>query len=69
MKNTQQTLRTLFDFQRFEPNARLSSLIAETEQRLKQNAIPDADLSRVAAAGDPFEQQAKQTAETTPDQP
>ncbi|MBQ0091765.1 MAG: hypothetical protein KBS45_00350 [Clostridiales bacterium] len=52
MKKTETLLRTLFDYQRFEPNARLSSLIAESEKR-QNGELSDDDLSRVAAAGEP----------------
>ena len=52
MKNTENTLKLLFDYHRFEPNARLSALVKESEQRNAEE-LSDDDLSLVAAAGEP----------------
>lgn len=40
------------DYQRFSPNSRLKAMIDNVEQRYA--AISDADLSFVAAAGEPY---------------
>ncbi len=47
------TLKTLFDFQRFESNDRLSKLIEATESKYMSNmtALSDDDLSMISAAG------------------
>lgn len=45
-------LKSLFEFQRFENNLRLKSLIEETEKRAAQ-ALSDDDLWMVNAAGAP----------------
>lgn len=45
-------LRSLFEFQRFEGNRELQSLIEETEKRSAQ-ALSDDDLWMVNAAGVP----------------
>lgn len=45
-------LKKLFDYQKFENNARLSSLIKETEERYSA-ALSDEELFMVAAAGEP----------------
>ena len=44
-------LKALFDYQRFEKNGRLESLIRETEDRYAA-ALSDDDLSLVHAAGE-----------------
>ena len=44
-------LKMLFDFQRFERNARLEALIAETESRCAQE-LSDDSLTLVSAAGE-----------------
>lgn len=44
-------LKKLFDFQRFEQNSELSSLIAQTHAR-SSKALSDDDLDLVNAAGD-----------------
>ena len=44
-------LNRLFDYQRFENNARLRALIQETEDRCGR-ALSDEDLAMVNAAGD-----------------
>lgn len=43
-------LRSMFEFQRFAQNPRISKLIAETESRMAQ-AMDDDDLWMVNAAG------------------
>lgn len=48
-------IKTLFDFQRFEQNLHLSSLIAQTEGQYFQ-ALADEDLWQVNAAGIPESQ-------------
>lgn len=45
-------LKSLFDYQRFEQNARLNKLISETENRYARE-LSDDDLAMVAAAGEP----------------
>ena len=44
-------LTALFDYQRFERNKRLQSLIEDTENRC-MNALSDDDLEWVSAAGE-----------------
>ena len=45
-------LRAMFDYQRFEPNNRLSKLIEETESKyMSMNQLSDSDLELVSAAG------------------
>ena len=44
-------LRELFDYQRFEPNERLSKVIRGTEKRYGTE-LSDEELSLVAAAGE-----------------
>lgn len=44
-------LKQLFDYQLFQGNARLSSLIADTESRYMEELTDDA-ISLVSAAGD-----------------
>lgn len=44
-------LKMMFDFQRFENNAKLSKLIAETETRFKKQ-LDDDELELIAAAGE-----------------
>lgn len=46
-------LAFLFDRQRFEENGHLAALLAETDSRYAGNALSDADLLMVSAAGDP----------------
>ena len=50
---TKATLRSLFDFQRFEQNARLQKLIDATHSRVAARELTDDELDRVAAAGVP----------------
>ena len=50
-------LRELFDYQRFEPNERLSGLIRETENRYGTE-LSDEELSLVAAAGEALTEKA-----------
>ncbi|MCQ2420525.1 MAG: hypothetical protein MJ118_05260 [Clostridia bacterium] len=45
------TLKKLFEYQKFEQNARLAKLIAETEAR-QAAELSDEDLELVTAAGD-----------------
>ena len=54
----EERLKQLFDFQRFERNARLASLIEKTEQRYG-HILFDEDLEWVSAAGDLDAQQIK----------
>ena len=49
--STQKKLTALFDYQRFERNARLQTLIADTENRCL-HALSDDDLEWVSAAGE-----------------
>lgn len=51
-------LKTLFDFQRFQKNPRLASLIENTEKKYS-NELSDDDLELVNAAGDPALQMKK----------
>ena len=44
-------LKKLFDYQRFEQNAKLEKLILETENRYAKE-LSEEDLSLVSAAGD-----------------
>ena len=44
-------LRQLFDYQKFENNAALAAIIADTESRMNRE-LSDDDLSFVAAAGE-----------------
>lgn len=48
--NMNSTVRRIFDFQRFSPNAELEALIKETEGRYA--ALDDSDLELVNAAGE-----------------
>lgn len=44
-------LKAMFDYQRFEPNDRLSRLIDDTESRyMSMNELSDSDLELVSAA-------------------
>lgn len=53
----EKTLKTLFDFQKFDGNPHLSKLIEETES-LYENTLSDEDLDLVNAAGiNPYEKQ------------
>ena len=49
--NTEQKLKKLFDYQRFEKNSKLENLIRETENRY-YTELSDDDLSFVNAAGE-----------------
>ncbi len=44
-------LSRLFDFQRFEKNARLQRVIDEAHRRVKARELTDNELDQVAAAG------------------
>ena len=48
---TENTLKQLFEYQKFEKNSRLAAMIADTESRYNR-ALNDDDLSFVAAAGE-----------------
>ena len=50
-------LTNLFDFQRFERNPELQSMIAEVEQKYGVTEMTDDELDLFAAAGDPFSQE------------
>jgi hypothetical protein len=45
-------MKTIFDYQRFSPNSRLSEMIDKVEQRY--TALQDDDLFFVAAAGESY---------------
>ena len=47
----ERTLRSLFEYQRFENNTRLGRMIAETENRYNAE-LSDDDLFFVSAAGE-----------------
>lgn len=49
-------LKKLFDYQRFEQNAKLEKLIQETESRYAKE-LSEEDLSLVSAAGEIKEEQ------------
>lgn len=57
MTNAQ--LSRLFDFQRFEKNARLQKIIDDTHRRVKARELDDDELDQVAAAGAPEETKPK----------
>ena len=44
-------LSRLFDFQRFEKNARLQRVIDEAHRRIEARELTDDELDQVAAAG------------------
>ncbi len=44
-------LSMLFDYQRFEKNARLQKVIDEAHRRIEARELTDDELDRVAAAG------------------
>lgn len=48
MKN----LKTIFDYQRFSPNSRMSTMIEDVERRYTE--LDDEDLFFVAAAGEAY---------------
>lgn len=48
---TGKNLRKLFDYQKFQNNSALASMIAETESRYGQ-ALSDDSLEQVSAAGE-----------------
>ena len=50
MKNTEQKLKKLFDFQKFEQNQKLSKMIKEAES--EGVMLSDEELSFVNAAGE-----------------
>lgn len=50
MKNTEQKLKKLFDFQKFEQNQKLSKIIEEAESECVM--LSDEDLYFVNAAGE-----------------
>ena len=45
-------MKTIFDYQRFSPNSRLSAMIDKVEQRY--TALQDDDLFFVSAAGESY---------------
>ena len=50
MKNTEQNLKMLFDFQRFEQNQKLSKMIGDAESG--DEMLSEEELSFVNAAGE-----------------
>ena len=50
-------IKSLFDLQKFSPNAKLAALIEETENRCFE--LSDLELESVSAAGEPFPQPEK----------
>ena len=56
---TEKLLTNLFDFQRFEQNPELQSMIAEVEQKYSVTEMSDDELDLLAAAGDPFSRELK----------
>lgn len=44
-------LSKLFEFQRFEGNARLQKVIDETHHRIEEQELTEEDLDQIAAAG------------------
>ncbi len=63
MTNAQ--LSRLFDFQRFEKNARLQKIIDDTHRRIKARELDDDELDQVAAAGAPEETKPKKPGDHT----
>lgn len=51
-------LKILFDYQKFKGNKKLAALIEDTESRYATE-LSDDEISLVAAAGEPFEEQPK----------
>lgn len=51
-------LRELFEFQRFENDPALKSIINETDERYFSTELSENDLSKLSAAGDPYTQAA-----------
>ena len=60
---TTSKLNRLFDFQRFEGNARLQKVIDDTHRRLEARELNDDELDLVAAAGAPDAQASKKPGE------
>lgn len=56
---TEEKLKKLFDFQRFEQNPRLQKVISDTHRRIESRELTDDELDLVAAAGVPDEQSLK----------
>ena len=52
--NMERLLECLFDFQRFEHNGALQSVIDETEGRYGFGELCEDELDRLSAAGDPY---------------
>ena len=46
-------LSRLFDYQRFEKNARLQKIIDDTHRRVEARELDDDEIDQVAAAGAP----------------
>ena len=57
-------LKNLFEYQKFEQNPRLASLIAETESRCMGSRIDEEDLDMVMAAGEVDERGARREKES-----
>ena len=53
-RNMESLLARLFDFQRFEKNEALQSVIDETEERFRFGELSEDDLEQLSAAGDPY---------------
>ena len=52
--NTKKLLTELFDFQRFERDPALQSVIDEIEERCFGEELSDDELKMLSAAGDPY---------------
>ena len=52
--NTEELLENLFDFQRFEKNKALQSMIDEVEGRYFCGELDEDELELLSAAGDPY---------------
>ena len=46
-------LKSIFEYQKFEMNPKMSALIADTESRYFKESLSDDELEMVVAAGDP----------------
>ena len=58
-------LSMLFDYQRFEKNARLQKVIDEAHRRIEARELTDDELDQVAAAGDLGAQTSKKPGDHT----
>ena len=54
LRNMEEKLRRLFDFQRFIADEDLREVIDSVETRFTKNILSDEELDYVAAAGDPY---------------